>query len=111
MIGGAAASFIAKKALDQFIEDDAVEMYHIFREEFIDAVMMAGLTKQEFEQVVNITICNKKLPHILRDMYAFGDAREYAREKLMNAAIMNIYSDRQVITENDYDAAISSLTE
>ncbi len=111
MIGGAVASFVAKKTLDQFIEDDAVEMYHILREEFIDTVMTAGLTKSEFEQVVNITICNKKMPHILRDMYAYGDAREYAREKIMNVAITDTYSKRKVITENEFDSAMALLTE
>ncbi len=104
-IGGAVGGFVAKKTLDCFIEDDAVEMYEILREEFIDIVMMSGLNHKEFEEAVTIIFQNKKLPIILRDMYAYGESREYAREKIVNVAIINIFKKRRKITNDEIDKA------
>lgn len=104
-IGGAVGGFVAKKTLDCFIEDDAVEMYEILREEFIDIVMMSGLNHKEFEEAVTIIFQNKKLPSILRDMYAYGESREYAREKIVNVAVINIFKKRRKITNDEIDKA------
>ena len=102
VIGGAVAGFVAKKALDKFIEDDAIEMFAILKEEFMDVIPLAGLTKDEFDKVVSLTVAHKELPHILRDMYAYGDSREYAKENIISVAIQEVYSKREKITETMY---------
>lgn len=99
MIGGGIGSFIAKQVLDQFIEDDAKEMFQILKEEFLDVVMLSNLGKEEFDEVVNETLCNKKLPSILRDMYASGEARKFAREAFVSIAVINVIAKREVITD------------
>lgn len=106
IIGGAVGGFIAKKTLDNFIEDDAKEMYQILKEEFLDVVMIAGLNKEEFEYVMDKTFGNKKLPHMLRDMYQYGDAREYARDNIVSQAVVGAYSKRKKITQKMYRKAI-----
>lgn len=103
MIGGAATSFIVKKALDHFIEDDAVKMFQILKEEFIDAISLAGLTKDEMDKVVSLTIAHPKISRILKDMYAYGDSREYAREKIMDAAIESVYKEREYISDDMFE--------
>lgn len=111
VIGGAASGFIAKKVLDHFIEDDAVEMYEILREEFIDVVMVSGLNSEEFNEMVTIVFQNKKLDHILRDMYSFGDSRAYARENIVNSAVVSIYEKRKKITDDMMEKAFIDLTD
>lgn len=102
MIGGSFASFVAKKALDHFVEDDAIEMFAILKEEFIDIIPMSGLNESEFNEVVNMTLAHKKLDRVLRDMYAYGDSREYAREYIISKAVQYIYMMREQITEATY---------
>ena len=109
MIGGAVAGFIAKKTLDQFIEDDAIEMFAILKEEFIDIVPMSGLNSSEFNNVVEMTIAHKKLPSLLRDMYAYGNSREYARDNIVNIAVQHVLSQRDIITDNMYYEGIGAL--
>lgn len=111
LVGAAIGGFIAKRTLDNFIEDDAKEMYQILKEEFLDVVMIAGLTQTEFEDVINLTFTNKKLPHMLRDMYQYGDSREYAREQIISTAVQNVYSKRQRITEDMFKKAFIDLSE
>lgn len=109
MIGGAVAGFVAKKALDHFIEDDAVEMFAILKEEFIDIVPSSGLTQDEFNEVVSHTLAHPKLPSVLRDMYAYGDSREYAREHIVCIAVQGVLSNRPMITEEMYIESLAEL--
>lgn len=109
MIGGAVAGFVAKKTLDHFIEDDAIEMFAILKEEFIDIVPMTGLNSDEFNQVVEMTIAHKKLPSLLRDMYAFGDSRGYARDHIVNIAVQHVLGQREMITDDMYCDGIGQL--
>lgn len=111
MVGGAVSSFIVKKTLDHFIEDDAIEMFHILKEEFIDLVTVSGLKQDEFNEVVNLTIAHKKLPSLLRDMYAFGDSRQYAREEIISVALQYVFSKRKQITEYMYIEGMAQLVE
>lgn len=109
MIGGAVASFVKKKTLDHFVEDDAIEMFAILKEEFIDIIPMSGLNEREFNEVVNMTLAHKKLAGLLRDMYAYGDSREYAREYIISKAVQVVYMQREQITENAYINSIGQL--
>lgn len=108
-IGSCCTSFVAKKLLDNFIEDDAVEMYQILKEEFIDIVMLSGLNQNEFEQIIKLTLGHKKLSKFLRDMYACGDdARKYANSFISNAVI-KVLSDRKIITDELFDSNMMVL--
>ena len=106
IVGGMIGSAVAKKTLDNFIEDDAKEMYQILKEEFLDVVMIAGLNQKEFEYVISTIFDNKKLPKMLRDMYQYGDARKYARENIVSETVVYVYSQRTRITQNMYKKAM-----
>lgn len=106
IVGGMIGTAVAKKTLDNFIEDDAKEMYQILKEEFLDVVMIAGLNQKEFEYVISTIFDNKKLPKMLRDMYQYGDARKYARENIVSETVVYVYSQRTRITQNMYRKAM-----
>lgn len=108
-IGGAVGGIVAKKTLDHFIEDDAKEMFRILKEEFIDATMLAGLSKEEFDEVSKLTVGNNKLPKMLRNMYQSDDRRLYARTEIMQKTIIEISKKRKRITMNDYDQGVIGL--
>lgn len=111
MVGGAISSFIVKKTLDHYIEDDAKEMFRILKEEFLDTVMLAGLTNEEFEKVVKLTIAHKKLSSQLQKMYQSQEFRRYAREAIMKPAINDVLKKRQVIIEVENEDAVKLLAE
>lgn len=111
MIGGAVSSFVAKKTLDHFIEDDAKEMFRILKEEFIDTTMMAGLNAQEFESVVALTVSHKKVPKQLQKMYQSQDFRNYARNIIMMPAINKIIAERKLIVKAEYDEGLKLLAD
>lgn len=110
-VGGAVAGAIAKGVLNEFIEDDAKEMYQILKEEFLDGVMLFSLQKTEFDEVMSITLGNAELPHVLREMYASKEARKYARELLIHEALIMVLSKRQRITEEIMDEALGEFVE
>lgn len=109
MIGGAVAGFAAKKTLDHFVEDDAIAMFAILKEEFIDVVPSSGLNQEEFNEVVSMTISNPKLTKLLQEMYAYGDSREYARENIICTAVQGVLTKRAVITEEMYDDGMTVI--
>ena len=100
-VGGLAASTVAKKVMDNFIEDDAKEMFQIFKEEFIDVVMPTGFAQEEFSQVIEMTFQNKKMSSWLKDMFASGDARVYARDELISSAVISVLQRREPISESE----------
>ncbi|MBJ7648989.1 hypothetical protein [Weissella confusa] len=87
--------------MDNFIEDDAKEMFEIFKEEFIDVVMPTGFSQEEFSQVIEMTFQNKKMSSWLKDMFASGDARLYAREELISEAVISVLRQRESISESE----------
>ena len=111
MVGGAITSFVVKKTLDHFIEDDAKEMFRILKEEFLDTTMLAGLTHEEFEKVVKLTIGHKKLAKQLQKMYQSQEFRRYAREAIMEPAINDILKKRPIIIEAEYEKELKLLAE
>jgi hypothetical protein len=102
MLGGMAGGFLAKKALDTFVEDDAVYMFQIFKEEYLDCIMQSSLSQEEFNQVSAETIASQNLQSILQNMFQSGEPRRYARE-IMDDAISLTLAQRQVITEEIFD--------
>lgn len=75
-------------------------MFQILKEEFLDVVMLSNLTRDEFDRVVNETICSKKVDKLLRDIYASGDCRSFAREAIVSASVINVLSERKFISNS-----------
>lgn len=105
VIGGAVGGIASKAILDQFIEDDAKEMFRILKEEFIDQTMLSNLTSEEFDRIAELTVGNKKASKMLQMMYQSKDYRNYARESIMIPAIIQVTKERNKITQKDYDQA------
>ena len=110
MLGGAAASFVAKKILDNFIEDDAVTMFRIMREEFLDIVMLYAFNKDEFDFIVNGTIANPEMSKILQNMYQSGSPKDYA-DALINGVVQKVLSEREKITNAKIEEGMRLLLE
>ena len=109
MVGGAVSGFVAKRVLDNYIEDDAKEMFRVLKEEFIDQTMLANLSQNEFDEVVKLTVGHKKIAKTLQNMYQSGEERRYAREEVMLPAIMVITKKRAKISMAEYDRAIMNV--
>lgn len=99
VVGGMVAGSVAKATLDNYIEDDAIFMFQILKEEFLDVVMMSDLTQSEFEIVVSDTIAHNKLSKMLMKMYASNDYRNYARKEIITISVTNVLADRMKITD------------
>ena len=105
MAGGALASFVVKKVLDNFVEDDAVTMYRIMREEFLDVVMMLGFNKEEFDEVIEHTLAREKMNVVLQSMYQSGEPRAFARA-MMNEEVQKILAKREHISDKMIEDAM-----
>lgn len=110
MLGGALGSFVAKKMMDSFIEDDAVVMYKIMREEFLDIVMLYSFNKEEFNEIVSVTIGNSEMSKVLQAMYQSGTPKEYA-DALINTAVQTVLSKRDKITTDKIEEGMLLLLE
>lgn len=96
--------------MDNFIEDDAVTMFRIMREEFLDIVMLYSLNKEEFDKIVNMTIGNQDMPNILQKMYQSGAAKEYA-DTMITAQIQEILAKRPKITSLMLEEGVTLMLE
>lgn len=110
MIGGAVGSFVAKKIMDNFIEDDAVVMFKIMREEFLDIVMLYSFNKEEFDEIVSATIGNSGMSKVLQSMYQSGTPKDYA-DALINAEVQSVLSKREKITRDKIEQGMQLLFE
>ena len=106
--GGAIASAGAKKLLDKFIEDDAVTMFRIVREEFLDLVMLFSFSKEEFDKIVTETIAQENMAKRLQEMYQSDDPREDIRQDI-EKSIQDTLSRRQKITNEMYLQGMQEL--
>lgn len=97
MVGAVVSGFVSKKTLDNFIDDDAVAMFQIFKEEFLECTMCMALSKHEFDAVVEKTICNEKLQTILQDMYQSGLERQFAYE-FIDATVCEVLKNRKHVS-------------
>ena len=100
MVGGAVGGAVGKKVMDNFIEDDAIAMFRVMKEEFINVVMSSYLTQEEFEEVAKRTIWNKKVSKELQNMYKkskSGEHRTYANS-LIEEAVIDVLKKRRKIT-------------
>lgn len=96
--GGILGSMATKKILDNFIIDDAKEMFVIFKEEFIDVITISQLSKEEFTQITEWTINNEDFSNFLEIMYSKENPRLFARIYL-SELVQQIYSSREPITK------------
>lgn len=110
MIGATVSGWVAKKTLDNFVEDDNTLMFQIFKEEFLDCAMQSRLSKSEFDTLVGRTICNNKMKDILTNMYASGAPRKYART-IMNEAVSTLFSEYKKIEEGEIVRGIEALSD
>lgn len=100
IVGGAVAGALTKKVADNFVEDDAIRMFRVLKEEFLDVVMSSYLTEEEFNEVASKTIFSKRVPKELQNMYKAskkGEERTYAYN-LINDAVVEVLKKRSYIT-------------
>lgn len=109
MVGGIVSGLVAKNVMDKYIEDDAVEMYNTLKEEFIDHVMLHSFSKTEFQELLDLAFPDKKLPHVMRDMFQSNEAREYAKTKIVMAAITEVLAKRRKVTADDFKIAYEEM--
>ncbi|AIN93406.1 hypothetical protein H0R90_11025 [Treponema putidum] len=110
MIGGAIGSFVAKKVMDNFIEDDAVMMFRIMREEFLDIVMLYSFNKEEFDKILSMTIGNSNMSSILQKMYQSETPKEFA-DALITAQVQEILAERPRITSSMLEEGVTLMLE
>ena len=111
IVGGAVVGSISKKVLDNFIEDDAVRMFRVLKEEFLDVVMSSYLTQEEFNEIATQTIWHKKIAKELQNMYKAskkGLHRKYAHDLIENVVIV-VIKKRSVVTNEMWDKGLSML--
>lgn len=80
VVGSVVGAYIGANAARQlldFIEDDAVSMIRIAKEEFIETIMMMPLSKEEFQNILDKTFLNKDFSKLLKSMFAADDNRAF----------------------------------
>lgn len=105
IVGGAIGGAVTKKIADSFVEDDAIQMFRIMKEEFLDVVMSSYLTKEEFDEVATHTIWSKKVSKELCNMYKAskkGEARQYAN-KYISDAVVEVMKNRSKVTNQMWE--------
>ncbi|HFI0236752.1 TPA: hypothetical protein ACGOVN_000531 [Streptococcus suis] len=106
--GGTLAAVGSKVVLDNFIEDDRIEMFAILKEEFIDIVMAMALSEEEFKEIQN-NIFDKKLGERLKDMFQKKQSvnnRMFTRESIIEQEVERVISKRTVLAEEDILEAV-----
>lgn len=109
IIGGAVAGYVAKKIADEFVKDDAISMFQILKEEFIEQVSLANLTNDELDRIVSMTVGNEDLSTMLENMYASENYRYYASERIVRPAIKSVLSKRKKITQKAYIEGLTNV--
>lgn len=108
IIGGIAGSFGAKLIVDQFIEDDRVEMFAQLKEEFINLVMVISLSQEEFNKIQE-GVFNERLEDLLKDMFQRKEgSRNYAKE-FVESQVQSVIKDRKKVELREIIDAIQVL--
>lgn len=97
IVAAASAGMLAKSILNEFIEDDAIKMFIIFKEEFLDIVTLSGLNKEEFHQIAEMTFLNEDFSEVLQTMFSMEDSRLFA-QNYVNECVVRIMKGRKTIT-------------
>jgi len=113
VVGGAVASIAAKKALDHFMEDDAIEMFAELKEEFMDTAFATSINGAEFDRL-QATIFDEKVGSKLKDMFASDNPRHYARDTIVGDTLSSIIGERPVVNNEEileaYETAQNEFT-
>lgn len=89
-------SYASTKMLaDHFVEDDAVEMTRILKEEFIENIFSAPLSPNEFSKIQTATFDAKRTPKLLKTMYASGNPRKFIHD-LLNGMVVDKLKERPI---------------
>ncbi|WP_210132873.1 hypothetical protein [Staphylococcus sp. GDH8C126P] len=107
-IGGTISSYTAKKIADILLEDDAVEMIKIAKEEFIEIVIMSGVEREEFEYILKETFLHKNFNKLLKIMFASENPRNFIRD-IYNELLIKVYKERNAPDDNEIIAFIESI--
>ncbi len=111
IIGGMVGGLVTKTIADEFMEDDAVKMFRIFKEEFLDIIMVSGLNSDEFKEISELTLTNPDLSELLQIMFVADNPRMFAREYI-NKCVVSVISKRKKIMNIDLvKGALSCLGE
>ncbi|MCW2279148.1 hypothetical protein [Heliophilum fasciatum] len=94
-LGSSAASTVTKSVLDEFIEDDAKEMLHIFESCFAELAFDFLLSENEIE-LLSQQMQELDMAGELRNMYASDDRRDYA-VALLEPMVIEVVKARPVI--------------
>lgn len=94
--GGMAAGKASSKVMNKFIKEDAEEMLEIMNVAFVKAAGDYLLTQPEVEGCITLLKDDKKLPNILKDMYASQNKEAFAYEYL-ESKIESIVVEREYI--------------
>lgn len=105
VVGGTIGSLGAKKIMDQFVEDDAILMIRIAKEEFIETVLSVPLKADEVEIILQSTFLNKRFNHQLQIMFASESPRKYIH-KIYFDKILDIFKQRKLPDENELIALV-----
>lgn len=105
MAGTVIGSIGARKIMDHFVEDDAVAMIRIAKEEFIETVLTANLKKVELDSILNQTFLNDKFNKQLQTMFAADDSRDYIHQVYFDD-VVNIYKERELPDEAELAALV-----
>lgn len=111
-VGGAIAGSISKAILNEFIEDDAVRMFRVMKEEFLDVVMSSYLSQEEFNEVAQRTIWNKKVSKELQNMYKAskkGEHRAYANA-IIEEVVLDVMKKRQKVTNEMWEDGLQLIS-
>ena len=98
MVGGVVGGAVGKKVMDNFIEDDAVAMFRVMKEEFLNVVMSSYLSQEEFEEVARRTIWDKKVSKELQNMYKKSKKGEHRANSLIEEVVVDVLKNRKKIT-------------
>lgn len=111
IVGGMVGSVGTKKILDHFIEDDRIEMFAQLKEEFIDVTMSMSISPSEFEKIQTM-VFNKSLESKLKNMFKHraDGSRLYARENIVEAAILVVIKERPIIYDEDVINGVVQLS-
>lgn len=100
IVGGTIGAVGSKMIMDKFVEDDAVQMLRIAKEEFINTVLLAGLTKQDFEYVLNHTFLDKEFDKVLKLMFMSENPREFIHQ-VYYELLCKVYENKELPPEEE----------
>ena len=100
-----------REPIEVRVENDRIEMFAQLKEEFIDVTMSMSISPSEFEKIQTM-VFNKSLESKLKNMFKHrADGRRlYARENIVEAAILVVIKERPKIYDEDVINGVVQLS-